>query len=88
MTNTRPLNFFSAAVEVLRTVGRPLTTRVITAEALSRGLIVTQGKTPQKSMEACLYTAIRDDPECPIERLFEAGRTRARNGSVRWTLGK
>jgi hypothetical protein len=85
-TQDAALDFFSAALEILRTDERPLTSGEIVQAALSRGLIRSSGRTPQKTMEARLYLAIRDDPECPVERIFEPGALRARRGSVRWRL--
>jgi hypothetical protein len=37
-------------------------------------------------MSACLYTAARDRPDLGLVHLHEPGPTRARRGSVRWTL--
>src|SRR5918912_657501 len=56
-------SYVEAAVEVLRDARRPLTTREMTDEALRRGLIPTAGKTPQNSMSARLYVAVRNNPE-------------------------
>ena len=78
--------YVAAAIQVLREARRPLTTAEITTEALRRSLIKTQGRAPQKTMAARLYIAVRDDPRCPIERLFEPGHGRAVRNSVRWTL--
>ena len=41
---------------MLRAVRRPMTTREITTDALRRVLLQTQGKAPEKSMDARLYT--------------------------------
>jgi hypothetical protein len=78
--------FLRGAVEVLHAADHPLTIREVTDEALRRELVQTVGKTPDATMSARLYTALRDDPDCPIIRLYEAGPTRARRGSVRWAL--
>jgi hypothetical protein len=78
------MDYLSAALEVLREAKRPLTVREITVEALRKGYLTPQGKTPVATMSARLYVACRDDPTCPIERLSDPGPTRAQRGSVRW----
>lgn len=80
----RPNTFLAAAIEVLRASGRPMTTREITDEALSRGLITTTGKTPDATMSASLYAAANRGGE--IRRVSEPGPNRAVRGSVRWAL--
>jgi hypothetical protein len=79
-------NFLTAAIEILSSTERPLTAREITAEALKRGLLLTAGKTPEATMSARLYVALARDPNCPVRRVAEPARARARRGSVRWTL--
>src|SRR5437867_51301 len=78
--------FLAAALAVLRAKGRTLTDREITDLAIERGLLQTRGKTPHATMAACLYTAARDHPEIGLVRIHDPGPTRARRGSVRWTL--
>lgn len=80
----RPNTFLAAAIEVLRASGRPMTTREITDEALSQGLVQTRGKTPAATMSAALYAAARQGRV--IRRMSEPGPNRAVRGSVRWTL--
>jgi hypothetical protein len=79
------LSSLAAAVEILRSEGRPLTGSEIAQLAIQRGLIRPKGKTPVATIAAVLYVGIRDET-FPIERLAEPGRTRAKRGSVRWTL--
>jgi len=79
-------NYLEAAVTVLEAVGKPLTSREITREALRRGLIQSAGKTPEATMSAHLYVHVRDDPTPRVIRLAEPGEQRARRGTVRWTL--
>lgn len=50
--------FLSAAYKVLQGEKRPLTAREITAVAISRGLLKTQGKTPWQTMKSKLSTDI------------------------------
>lgn len=45
-----PRTFLAAALEVLRAAREPLTSDEITDEALRRGLLVTEGKTPQRTI--------------------------------------
>ncbi len=79
-------DYLSAALRVLRDQGRPLTTSEITRMAIAQGLIAPRGKTPEATMRARLYGAIRDDPSCPIQRTFKPGAVRAVRDSVRWDL--
>lgn len=78
------MTYYEAALQVLRSVHRPLTTREITDQAVKRGLITPVGKTPQATMAAVLYLRLRNDSE--LVKLAEPGNERAKKGSVRWTL--
>jgi HB1, ASXL, restriction endonuclease HTH domain len=78
--------FLSPALAVLKEAQVPLTIDEITDRALQRGLLTTTGKTPRRSMAACLYMASKISPDVPVERVFEPGSRRARRGSVRWRL--
>jgi len=80
------MTFYEAALMVLRTADRPLTTAEITDRVLAAGLITTVGKTPQATMSAVLYRALALDGE--LRRLAEPGSTRARRGTVRWSVGR
>ncbi|MGH2965127.1 MAG: winged helix-turn-helix domain-containing protein [Solirubrobacterales bacterium] len=75
------MTFLKAAEEVLRSEGRPLSTRELTEIALSRGLLRTSGQTPTATMAAALYRAPANGP---IRRKFRQGKTRAARDSVRW----
>lgn len=79
------MKYHEAAVEVLRQSGRPMTDAEITDRALELGLITTTGKTPRQTMSAALYVRSKD-PSALVQRLAEQGATRAKRGSVRWTL--
>lgn len=76
------MRFLDAAIEVLRTSSRPLTTKEIVDAALKRGLLHTNGKTPVATMSAQLYRHAGG----AIRRVAEPGRGRARRGTVRWML--
>ena len=78
------MTYYEAALEVLRSVQRPLTTWEITDEAIQRGLITPVGKTPHATMAAKLYSRVRHDPI--LVKLEDRGSERAKRGSVRWTL--
>jgi len=78
------MTFRAAAEAVLKSARHPLTTREVTEMALKRGLIAPKGKTPEQTMSAVLYTAVRDKPEGTIRRLYRPGPTRAARDSVRW----
>jgi hypothetical protein len=80
------VSYVEAAVQVLKAVGRPLTTTEITEFAVARRLIDPKGKTPNRSMAARLYLHIRDARPPHIRKTFIPGKARAKRGSVRWTL--
>lgn len=74
----------AAAEAVLKSARRPLTAREITELALKRGLIAPKGKTPEATMSATLYIAVRDNPDGATRRNYMPGATRAARDSVRW----
>jgi hypothetical protein len=78
------MTYYEAALQVLRSARHPLTTREITDQAIKRGLITTHGKTPHVTMGSKLYVNVRRDPV--LVKLQAPGNTRAKRGSVRWTL--
>jgi hypothetical protein len=78
------MTFLAAAEAVLKSARRPLTTHEITALALERSLLATTGKTPEATMAATLYIAVRKNPRGRIQREYQPGPTRAARGSVRW----
>ncbi len=80
------MSYLAAALAVLESTGRPMTTREITDEALRRSLITPIGKTPEATMSARLYVYVRDRPNGRLVRLAEPGTRRARRGSVRWAI--
>jgi hypothetical protein len=55
------MTFLAAAEAVLKSARCPLTTREVTELALKRGLIASKGETPEATMRATLYTAVRPD---------------------------
>jgi HB1, ASXL, restriction endonuclease HTH domain len=80
------LTFLEAAVQVLRSSNRPMTTQEIVDEGVRSGLLTPRGKTPRASMSAELYRAIRRSPSGPLRRVAIEGDRRAVRGSARWTL--
>ena len=78
------MTYYEAALQILRSARRPLTTREITDLAIEEGLIVPTGKTPDASMSRELYLRVRNDPE--LIKVEHSGNGRAKRGSVRWTL--
>jgi HB1, ASXL, restriction endonuclease HTH domain len=80
------MTYLEAALEVLRTSGRAMTTEEITAEALDRGMLRPSGKTPRATMAAVLYCYVRDATDARIQRHAEPGPKRARRGSVTWSF--
>ncbi len=81
---SRAKTFLDAALTVLAAAERPLTSREVAERVIAGGLIRTSGKTPEASIAAALYVALRDGRAPGLERLFEPGPTRARRNSVRW----
>ncbi len=78
------MTFLAAALAVLAQSERPLTSRELAERVLQRHLVSTNGRTPEASLSAALYVALRDGRAPGLERLSEPGPTRARRGSVRW----
>ena len=78
------MTYYEAALAVLRSARRPLTTNEITDLALERKLIVPRGKTPLNTMAAALYK--RADGNSELVKTSAPGGRRARRGSVRWTV--
>jgi hypothetical protein len=77
------MTFREAAIQILRTSRKPLTTREITERALEAGLISTHGQTPDKTMGAALYRALHADGD--LVKIGDPGNKRAKPGSVRWS---
>jgi hypothetical protein len=78
------MTYYEAAIQVLRSVRRPLSTREITDLAIERGLITPVGKTPHSTMAAKLHLRSRNNSE--LVKIEDPGSVRAKRGSVRWTL--
>ena len=78
------MTYFEAAIKILKSSPHPLTTQEITERALTLGLIVPRGKTPQATMGAELYRRLGTD--AGIVKTDARGPIRARRGSVRWAL--
>lgn len=78
------MTYYRAALQILRSAQHPLTTQEITDLAITEGLIMPTGKTPQASMARVLYLRVRNDPE--LIKIDEPGNVRAKRRSVRWTL--
>jgi hypothetical protein len=78
------MTYYEAALQILRSTRRPLTTREITDRALKRGLITPRGKTPLATMGSMLYARVRNDAE--LVKLETPGKGRAQRYSVRWAL--
>lgn len=78
------MTYYQAALVVLRSAGRPLTTNEIARAAVAQGLIRPSGRTPEASMSSVLYAKAKEDGE--LHKLSKKGPGRAARGSVRWTL--
>lgn len=80
------MTYFEAALAVLKRSQRPMSAQQIVDQAIAEGLVSPGGKTPVATLNALLYRYIRDAPEPVIERHAEEGPTRARRGSVTWSI--
>jgi hypothetical protein len=78
------MTFYEAALQILKSSRKPLTSREITDRALERGMIVPRGKTPVATMSAELYRRLGTDPL--LVKTEDRGPVRAKNGTVRWKL--
>lgn len=78
------ITYYDAALRVLQSADRPLSTHEITDLALEQGMILPVGKTPHATMSATLYTRVGKDSE--IVKIDVPGNGRAKRGSVRWAL--
>jgi hypothetical protein len=78
------MTYYEAALTVLQSAHRPLSTQEITDRALQRKLILPKGKTPDATMSAALYTRVSDNSE--ILKVGDPSNGRAKKGSVKWTL--
>jgi hypothetical protein len=80
------MTYLEAAIQILKASRRPLTTRELTERAIARQLIAPRGKTPEATMSATLYVGLRTNNE--LVKIADRGPSRAKHGSVRWTLQK
>jgi hypothetical protein len=80
------MTYLEAALEVLKSSRKPLTTREITNRAVRNRLIVPQGKTPDATMAAVLYRQL--STHTLIVKTAKPGPARAKRGTVRWALRK
>ena len=80
------MTYYEAALQVLASSKRPLSTKEIVERALDKGIIVSQGRTPQATMSAVLYRHLGLDPK--LLKISTPGRGRAERGSVHWTLSR
>ena len=75
------MTFYEAALTILRSADRPLTTEEITKLALERKLVQTAGKTPKASMVAILYRRVGGGSG--LFKIEAPGYGRAKRGSVK-----
>ena len=60
---TNPLSFKEAAKVVLKEAAEPLTPKEITIRAIEKGLLQTEGSTPEATMGAQLYVDVKRNPK-------------------------
>ena len=71
----RPMTFVNAAYELLKESGKPRHYRWLTEEGIQRGLISTEGKTPEATMNASIFSEINSEiPGKRISRFTKTGR--------------
>ena len=80
------MTFREAAMLVLAEARTPLTIRELSDRIHQRGLVSTGGATPEATLSAALYRALRRDPNGTLVRLGEPGRARTARGTVRWAI--
>ena len=78
------MTYVEAAISVLKSSRKPMSSGAITEAAVRKGLIRPRGKTPAATMSAALYIYARDDEAPVLRRDFRPGPTRAARDSVRW----
>lgn len=78
------MTYLEAAITVLRTSRRPLTTAEIMERITRDGLVTGTGRTPEATLSAVLYRSLGKDPL--LRREAKQGRQRAVKGTVRWTV--
>ena len=76
------MTYYEAALRVLKFVGRPLTAREITDQAIEAGLIAPAGKNPSATMSAALCLRVRSDRE--LLKMEDPGKGTVKRGAVRW----
>lgn len=78
------MTYFEAALQILRSAQKLLTTREVTERALERGLIVSHSKTPIATMAAALYGRLGTNDQ--LVKTEDRRATGAKWGTVRWTV--
>ena len=72
---SRPMTFVNAAYVLLKESGKPRHYRWLTEEGMQRGLISTEGKTPEATMYASIFGEINSEiPGKRISRFTKIGR--------------
>ncbi len=78
------MTYVDAAISVLKSSRKPMSSGAIAEAAIRKGLIRPRGKTPAATMSAALYLYARDEEVPVLRRDFRPGPTRAARDSVRW----
>jgi len=73
--------FLQSAYEILKQTGQPLTAQEITNEAINRGLLSTEGKTPSQTMKAKLSVEILRNGKNSLFKRSEKGHFALREWS-------
>jgi hypothetical protein len=78
------MTYFEAALRVLRSSRRPLSTSEILERIQRQNLLQLTGRTPAATLSAALYRHVGKHPQ--LRREYVPGAHRAKKGTVRWRL--
>jgi hypothetical protein len=80
------LSFLAAAERVLSESGRAMTSPEILSQAIARRLVLSKGKTPERTLAAALYKDVAKNPRTRFVCMRKMGSERAIRGTVKWSL--
>ncbi|MFC1585741.1 restriction endonuclease [Fibrobacterota bacterium] len=69
MTESKKKSFKDAAAQILKEVGEPLSYQEIAKRAIEKGILSTEGKTPEASMGAQIYMDIKKNKKSPFKKV-------------------
>jgi hypothetical protein len=66
-SNAGQMSFRDASLQMLQDAGSPLSASELAKRVIDQGLVVTTGKTPDRTIAAMIYNEIRHKPSCPFK---------------------